>query len=277
MSSQATFSAGGQVIAPLHPPSVVIQLPGQGTPAPDCGHDIPMHCNHCGHTWVGKRSCMGRTCPNCWRKWAVKEARTAGLRMWAGTSMIAPKRTGRRIVHAVVSFITRGTLSDDRKFAIKVAKAHGLSGGLAIFHPYRQDEDRRFVPQSHVHFHLVALARAGIAPGASEGYFFKIITDAKNNNYRGFQDVCGIKACIFYLLTHCGIIEGCHALTWWGELSYNMLSNEKLFDAHPEVKREMEKVPVSRCPSCGSEDVEPDFIFDYTSHDYVDCRFGAFG
>jgi len=279
MSSQATWNCErGQIIVPPHPPGIMITLPGQGTPALDCGHDIPMHCNHCGHTWIGKRSCMGRTCPNCWRKWAMKEGRVSALRLWGGVSMIAPKRTGRRIVHAVVSFITSGELSVDRKRAITLAKKHGLSGGTLIFHPFRQDDEGTFIPQTHVHFHIISLARGSIVPSSmGQDYFFKFIKDARNGDYRGFQDITGIRNCITYLLTHCGIIEGSHALTWWGELSYNQLSNQTLYDAIPELKKEIEKIPISRCPSCGSEDTEPDFIMDYTSRDFVDCRPGAYG
>jgi len=276
-SSQAHFDHEGKIIPPHHPPGIMISLPGQGTPGPDCGHDVPMHCYHCGHAWVGRSSCMLRSCPNCWRKWAHGESRAAGLRMWAGCSMIAPKRTGRRIVHAVISFIPLASLAESRKYAIKMLKHHGLSGGMLIFHPFRQDEEKEYVFQSHIHFHVIALARGAIFPGSAGTYFFKVIQDAKNKDFRGFQDVCGIKACVFYLLTHCGIVEGRHALTWWGELSYNMLSNEKLFDAIPELKRQMDYRPGRRCPACGSDDVSPDYITDWTDGSLVDCRPGAFG
>lgn len=280
MTSQATFNSEGEIIPPQRPPApagAMIVLPGHGEPGADCGQEIPMHCNHCGHRWIGERSCMLRTCPNCWRKWAHKEAFSSGLRLWAGVSMIAPKRTGRRILHCVVSFLPSGNMAEDRKRAIKIMKFHGVSGGLAIFHPFRQDDDGVFIPQSHVHYHIIGLARGAVFPGASGDYFFKVIKDAKHGDYRGFTEITGIKACVFYLLTHCGIVEGRHALTWFGELSYNMLSNQALYDAHPEIKAQIDKVPPKRCPVCGSDDTEPDFIYDWTEQSIVDCRPWAYG
>jgi len=274
--SQATFNERGEIISPHIPPKAnakIISLPGHGEPGVDCGQEIPMHCNHCGHTWVGNRSCMGRTCPHCWRKWAHKESRAAGLRVWGGISLIAPKRTGRRIVHAVVSFVTSGDLATDRKAAVKIMKSQGISGGILIFHPFRQDDDGQYIPQTHVHFHIIGLARGAISPGASGNFIFKVIPDAKNHDFRGFQDVTGIKACIFYLLTHCGIQDGRHAVTWFGELSYNQLSNDTLYKAIPELKREIERHPEKKCPVCGSEDTEPDWIYDSLERDYIDCRY----
>jgi len=274
MTAQTTFNSEGGIIPPPAPPeaNAKISLPGHGAPGNDCQQEIHMHCNHCGHTWIGTKSCMLRTCPHCWRKWAAKEARAAGLRMFGGVSMIAPRRTGRRIVHAVISFATTGELRTDRRQAMKLLKAHGISGGLIIYHPYRQDDDGKYIPQEHIHFHAIGLARGSIPPGASSQYFFKVILDAQNKDYRGFQSLTGLKACIFYLLTHCGIQRGHHAVTWFGELSYNALSNEKLFVAIPEIKAELEKEYPRRCPSCGSDDTEPDFIFDYLERDFIDCR-----
>lgn len=85
-----------------------------------------------------------------------------------------------------------------------------------------------------------------------------------------------VRATVMYLLTHCGIIKGRHALTWFGELSYNQLSNGLLeakipgLDLHPKHK--------IKCPSCFGFDVEPDFITDYTDYAipyYIDNRLKA--
>lgn len=239
-------------------------LPGSQERGQGCGESIPHHCNDCGHTFILESSCLLRTCPSCWRKWAWKEARTASLRMWAGVSLIAPKRSNRRMLHAVISLVDNGRpVSHLRKQAIIIAKKHGLSGGLLIYHPFRHDGDS-FCMDGYVHFHLVALARGDVQPGAQGDYVFKIIKDAIRHDYRGFQKWREVNACVFYLLTHCGILKGRHALTWYGELSYNQLSNGVLearvpgLDLHPKYKQ--------KCPHCHSFDIEPDWIIDYTDY-----------
>lgn len=240
-------------------------LPGSQDRGEGCGQSIPHHCNACGHSFIVESSCMLRTCPACWRRWAAKEARAAALRTWAGTQMIAPRRTGRRLVHAVISFKDRNVpLPFLRKTAIKELKKHGLSGGLVIYHPFRQVDDH-FVPDGYVHFHVIGLARGHIEPGSElDDYVFKVILDARRNDYRGFQRWREISATVFYLLTHCGILKGRHALTYYGELSYNQLSNGVIEAACPglELKPELKH----RCPSCHSFDIEPDWLIDYTDY-----------
>jgi len=271
--SQAFFNLEGQIIAPQTPTSKMIVLPGHGPAGPECGNDIAMHCNHCGHTWVGKRSCMLRTCPNCWRAWARNEARASSLRLWSGIGMIAP-RHGRRIIHAVVSFRSCGNYTEDRHRAVKIFKEHGLSGGIMLFHPFRQDDDGIFIPQDHIHYHVVALVWGSVSPSVPGlDYFFKFIRDADRGDYRGLKTMAECRRLIHYLLTHTGIVEGRHALTWWGELSYNQLSNGKLYEHYPGLQDQIERKPISRCPKCGSDDCEPDFIPDWTDNGRPDWVF----
>lgn len=169
-------------------------------------------------------------------------------------------RRGFRLLHCVVSF-PQGDMRTLRKRAIKIAKRHGICGGLSIFHPFRQDDDRQFVPDGYVHFHLIGLAPGHIDPGAlGSDYVFKVIRDAKRGDYRGFKKPKEITACIFYLLTHCGVVGGAHALTWFGALSYNCFSMEAWETHFPEVIAYLQ--PRGReCPFCGS--TETYIIFDW--------------
>lgn len=245
-----------------------VQLPGAGAPGASCGSPVPMHCNHCGHHWIAESSCMLRTCPHCWRKWAYKEAKAAGLRMWAGSILRVGRRRGFRLLHAVVSFRIEedgDPLTSYRKKAIKILKHHGLSGGIMIWHPFRQDDDKDYIPDGTVHFHVIALARSDVIPAdATHDYVFKVIRDAKNGDYCGFRRARDIKACIFYLLTHAGILKGRHSATWYGELSYNMLSTGALENAYPDMFEAKDRMRRELCPKCKSEDVEPAWLMDWT-------------
>lgn len=272
---QKTFTDSDIAISSY--PSEVIPLPftlpGKGQRSPGCGDSIPFHCNRCDTHFIVESSCMLRTCPSCFRKWAVKEGRKAAKRIWAASSIIAPKRTGRRLVHAVVSFHAQDDIQDLRKRAIKVCKDHGISGGALVFHPFRSDDDEGYIPDGYIHFHVIGLARGNIKPGTDPNVIFKIIKDARRKDYRGFQKCQEISATIFYLLTHCGIIKGRHALAYFGELSYNKLSNGKLQELIPGL--DLDPVHKHRCPSCRSDDVEPDYYLDYTAWStpyYVDNR-----
>lgn len=245
-------------------------LPGHGAPGGDCGTSIPHHCNSCGHTYTLKSACMLRVCPNCWQKWARREARVSGERLWAGANLImrgTPKRAGYRVVHAVVSMPDQGDdINVQRDKARRVIKRHGLVGGLTIYHPFRKGDEDDFVHDGHVHFHVVGIAPGDITPGGNDcGAVFKVIRDAKRGDYWGLRECGEVRDLVFYLLTHCGIIEGKHALTWYGSLSYNSLSNRTLDEAYPGYLERARAGPPKRCPACGSEDVEPDWIMDWTA------------
>lgn len=252
-------------------------LPGEGEPGGDCGQEVPYHCNHCNTSFKVTSSCMMRTCPNCWRKWAWKEARRAGLRMWSGCQLRVGSKYGYRILHIVVS-LPNGTLQRQRKAVMKICKEHGISGGLSIFHPFRQPGEE-WIDDGYDHFHVIGLARGDVTPGGNDGeVIFKVIKDARRKDYRGFQRCLEIKSTIFYLLTHCGIIKGRSSVTWFGELSYNQLSNKALLEARPDMADTFNNGPKRVCPCCGSDDIESDYITDWTDTQnpyFIDNRLKA--
>lgn len=229
------------------------QLPGKGEVSFGCGDDILVGCGSCGQTHEVTSKCMKRQCPDCWRSWAHKLAKKSGLRMWSGGLFKMKGRRGFRFLHIVVSF-THGPLKELRKRCRAVAKRHGISGGLTIYHPFRQDEERQFVPDGYVHFHIIGLAVGHVDPGDNNGeYVFKVIRDAKRGDYRGLKKPKEIQALIYYLLTHCGVIEGSHALTWFRALSYNQF-NMETWEKHFPLLWEHLQSKNRLCPHCGSDD-----------------------
>jgi hypothetical protein len=104
--------------------------------------------------------------------------------------------------------------------------------------------------------------------------FFKVIQDDEYKDYRGFRSGRAIKRCVQYLLTHCGIIEGTHALTYWGSLSNRTLPASAIHALFP-VRRaddgpDFDPIgPDSKvnpeCPVCGCRDTESCSAWDSTS------------
>jgi len=303
-----------------HYPSEAV-LPGQGRRSEDCGDGVAYHCNSCGQPFWTKSSCMQRTCPDCYEKWASKEARIASKRAsWAAkclrTRNLALGIVKRpRLVHVVVSVRDRGTVEDLRREAYTIAKAHGITGGPAVFHPFRKDKyDGKYTLQDCVHFHIVGFAPGDIPAGGSdvdiESAFeylngrmvdlpllfmehrgmtdwaevseaqkedwverivrksinrtrpvFKHIDDDEYQDYRGFRSGRAVKRCIQYLLTHCGIIEGLHSLTWYGTMSYRTMTATQITDQYPScLDPDAEVKP--ECPVCGSRQTEPCVEYD---------------
>jgi hypothetical protein len=130
-----------------------------------------------------------------------------------------------------------------------------LDGGLGVYHPFRQDDFGSYVLDGCIHFHMVVLAHGDVLPGgllADGDVVFKVLRDAEYGDFRGFRGPVGIRRHLKYLLSHCGIVEGRHALTWWGSLSYRALPGEELRAAYPDAWDELYALPVVRCPRCGS-------------------------
>lgn len=243
-------------------PPVDPQLPGHGTPGSMCGENILIGCESCGKTHDVKSSCMKRECPECWRKWAHKLAIKSSMRMWSGGLFKMKGRRGFRLLHTVISF-PHDTLGSLRTKARKIAKEHGIVGGLIIYHPFRQDDEHNFIPDGYTHFHVIGLAPGNVTPGGKNSdYIFKVIRDAKRGDYKGFRKPKDISACIYYLLTHCGIMEGSHSLTWFGALSYNSFSLEVWEKHFPELHEYLKPKP-RQCPHCGSDDTYPIFGWEY--------------
>jgi predicted RNA-binding Zn-ribbon protein involved in translation (DUF1610 family) len=235
-------------------------LPGHGEAGPGCGDRVQFRaCVSCGHQFWVKRSCMMRECPDCFEKWAHREARFASWRLWTGSKRRCREAgwawSACRVLAVVVSVPDRGQgLLVARDEAYDVARRHHLDGGLGVYHPFRQDETTGvYRLDGHVHVHMVVLAHGDVPQGGTDGdVVFKVLRDAEYGDFRGFRGPTGIRRHLHYLLTHCGVLKGRHALTWWGSMSYNKLPNGVLRAMYPEAWAELKAVPDVRCPRCGS-------------------------
>jgi len=219
-------------------------LPGHGEAYLDCGAWRSKGCLNVdehdqvlidGTDVVGKvfvrryrRTCLRAECPTCYESWAGKEAGKIDYRLSAWI------RNG-RVIHVIVSPSNQdiATLSYEelrRKCYLVLKKTHVL-GGSVIFHPFREDESTKewyFSP----HFHVLGY---GWVTRTRENYEISGWV-VKNAGIR--KTVSGTA---LYQLSHAGIHEKYHTVTWFGALSYN-----KLRMPPQEEKREV-------CPICGQE------------------------
>lgn len=247
------------------------RLPGHGDRPDSCGQAVVKACPSCGHCWEDEYSCNRRECPECWQKWLSREAEESAIRLWVLTRKVYLGKTlGRfragRIAHVVISFKRQGlSYAQARKKAYRIAEKHGICGGAVIFHPFRTDEEGQYIPDGYVHYHVVGLAKGEVvwpSPGSNLPYVFKHVPDPTNGDkktYLGVRKFANLLRLIRYQLSHAGLVQGTHALTWFGVLTYNQSvfgvkfgSKERFTNDYPEVSEYLNKYRKG-CPECGFE------------------------
>jgi len=213
-----------------------------------------------------------------------------------------------RQLHVLVSQTDKiGNERKARQIAYQVCKRHSIEGGAAIFHPWRREEDSlEFVPDGYWHHHIVGNNFEDVKPGGPLGelriqvdevmrdparYFnalgefleerfiddwrpwcsfvFKVMDDDEYGDYRGLRSQRAIERLLQYLLTHAGLAEGQHALTYFGSLAYNRLPESEISRSYPESLKDGSKTNPRKpqiCPACGSAETsactESHFIND---------------
>jgi hypothetical protein len=193
-----------------------------------------------------KASCGRLACPVCYEKACAKEA----IRIEHRTAQFCLKGRNLKPIHVVVS-PSEADLSvllypALRAKAYAMALKCGMIGGSMIVHPFRlYNEDDKLEDLkdgfSHMsapaawylspHFHIIGY---GWIHGTAENYA-QSGWIVKNVGIRE-----SVRATAMYQLSHCGVSENFHSVTWFGALSYNKL----------KVKPVPEKD--DSCPVCAS-------------------------
>ena len=188
-----------------------------------------------------KNSCHRQVCPICWEDWAGREVDRASQRIEA---YVLKNYSGSRNkpIHVMVSVCKADyglSFQDMRRKVYKILKQVKCIGGMCVYHPKRFNKRGKWYKEEYPlnawyyspHFHIV-------------GYGWVFVTRQIYNFYGYFVKNIGIrktvKGTIWYELSHCAAIpEGGHAITWFGNLSYNNLKVKY-------VKKE------NVCPICGA-------------------------
>ena len=242
-------------------------IPGFGEAASGCGIYYPSGvCSSCGLVHFSTHQCGRRTCTNCWSQWAREAAVRQALRISAYRET-QPANIQRRTVHAVVS-PPQGKVNDlddvrwARRVAADLAEQQGIRGGAVIFHPFRPNDSMKrewervkdivdcgmwvYIRRQSdsmddlldrvdwsPHFHVVGPA-VDVKEGDSEadgGWVFQNVRSLKP--YDGPEDTEALAdtyGLFRYLASHVGFSadESMHAVTWYGDLSYNVFGEREM-------------------------------------------------
>ena len=169
-----------------------------------------------------------------------------------------------RLVHVMISVVdVIENIDAVRATARKIARRHGLAGGLLIPHHIRTDKYAKYgdAGDGTIHVHVVGVAfnltRGGYDfDAAGNPVIFKHIPDDEYHDYRGMRSGRAAGRVIQYLLSHCAIIEGKHALTWFGSLGYRTGLSKNLEDSFPGCLEDADEL-TAKCPVCGNRRTEP--------------------
>lgn len=218
----------------------IFNLPGQGEQTNDkCGEwTHPLSCpNHGQMTldgsihdrYIATHSCHNSNCPVCYESWASRQAADASdkliqaMGLYRGEGFVLGK-----IKHVVFSppqelakelHRTMGGAKTLRTMAKAKIRQAGMRGGTVIYHPFRQNDPREdnfrqdlkpYVWYESPHFHVIGV---GWLKKANEFY------ESTGWIYKNIGRRETIKGTIKYTLTHCGIVTGMQAITYFGLFS----------------------------------------------------------
>jgi len=229
----------------------------------------------CSNTWGhpenkvfvrrSKRSCFRSCCEYCWlEKWLARESHRATQRIenyievfkhlqFASSPNLQRKHL--KPIHVIVSpswkdkFMRFDLLKEKARNLMEQA---GIEGGLMIYHPFAFDKKSgKWVTRPH--FHVVGFGWVVNTKKISDSDGWVI----KN---KGLRD--NLHSTIYYQLSHAGVSDEVHAITWFGSLGYRA-KYASSFKVAEEDKS-------SFCDYCGimlvdfgyfGEDKPPDYEF----------------
>lgn len=209
---------------------LVWRLPGTELKKETCGLWITKGCDNVfGHpenkkfVKHSKRSCFRSCCEYCWlEKWLARESHRATQRIENYIEVFkhlqfarSPKFQRKYLnpIHVIVSpswkdkFMSFDQL---KKKARKLINQAGIEGGLMIYHPFSLDE-KSGQWTVRPHFHIVGFGWIVDTKkiSDSEGWVIK---------NKGLRD--SLHSTIYYQLSHSGVSDEVHSITWFGSLGY---------------------------------------------------------
>jgi len=195
-----------------------------------------------------KLSCFRSACEYCWmEKWLARESRRATLRIEKYVKVIKQidhKRFANPI-HVIVSpswndkFMRFDLL---KKKCREILTKSGVKDGLLIYHPFKLDKKKmKWICMPH--FHVIG--------------FGWLLDNNKNMNKDGWViKNKGVReslhSTIYYQLSHAGVADHIHSITWFGELGYRSM--------YAELIKVPDEEPNDTCDFCGEIMVNARFI-----------------
>ena len=195
-----------------------------------------------------KLSCFRSACEYCWmEKWLARESRRATLRIENYQKILVQEGKTRftNPIHVIVSpswkdkFMRFDLL---KKKCREILAKSGVKDGLLIYHPFSLDK-KKMKWISRPHFHVIG--------------FGWLLDNNKNTNKDGWViKNKGVRnslhSTIYYQLSHAGVADHIHSITWYGDLGYRSKYAER-------IKVENEE-PNDYCEFCGEILVNAEFV-----------------
>ena len=193
-----------------------------------------------------KRSCFRSCCEYCWlEKWLARESHRATQRIENYIEVFKHLQFARspncqrkylKPIHVIVSpswkdkFMRFDLLKEKAR---KLMEQAGIEGGLMIYHPFAFDKKSgQWVKRPH--FHVVGFGWVVNTKKISDSDGWVI----KN---KGLRD--NLHSTIYYQLSHAGVSDEVHSITWFGSLGYRAKYSDRF-----KVDEEDE---TSFCDYCG--------------------------
>lgn len=218
-----------------------------------------MFCEACGHWFEVDRLCKSRTCPVCGMVWANAQAAIMSWRfVEVGRHPDARGAWGREIIISPPRKTWPRLLEDDKYVKYKrtevydIATRIGVRGGTAVFHPYRDSEEQGQYDVDGPHYHVLgwcdklkSMDDPSMKRLKAEGWVWWHVVNRRGRPLRLKEWAQWYRKC-HYELSHCGIIDGMHAFTWFG------ICNPKVVPLGQEERSIRRIVKGCPCPKCGS-------------------------
>lgn len=211
-------------------------------------HDLRGHCDR-------------GVCPVCWQHWCERETKAASEKVMVGLRLLKRENSRYRANHVVFSVppedyhLSTKQLRSRLNYRMKKA---GVVASCVGFHPFRI---RGIYTKKKVTWRHCSLNRNAESPVvASEvyysphfhvvavGYLMSVIEFYEKYRWRYYKvnktalNTLGkIRRVLWYVLSHAGIVEGQHVITWTGRWS-----NNQMLVTH--IEREL---VYPKCPCCG--------------------------
>lgn len=209
---------------------ILWKLPGTQVKKDDCGEWMPTGCfnifahpEHKAFVKNIKRSCFRSCCVYCWlEKWLPRESTRATQRIekyaevWKriNPTCLFRQRKYLNPIHVIVSPPWKDKfLSFDvmKKKARRLLNEAGVVGGLMIYHPFAYDKKiLKWVVRPHVHVIGYGWVVSTKKISDESGWVIK---------NKGIRD--SLHSTIYYQLSHAGVSNDVHSITWFGELGYS--------------------------------------------------------
>ena len=235
---------------------IVWNLPSSKEKKDTCGKFKTLGCFNVGyhpnnqaliqHT---KLSCFRSACEYCWlEKWLARESKRATLRIENYQKVIKSNPAGFRFtnpIHVIVSPAWRDKFMRFdllKKRCRELLDEAGIVGGLLIYHPFSLDKkNMKWI--SRPHFHVIGFGWVHDTKKISDKHGWVI----KNKGVRK-----SLHSTIYYQLSHAGVSEHIHSVTWYGDLGYR--------SKYAELIKVENEEPNDNCEFCGKTLVNAVFV-----------------